>query len=318
MWSIYPELRGKRATEHWLRFATPEKKAENTKKIEENTRLLEDALRTKSGMVDLLRETIGRAETRGRITGMKEGLDTYEFGMKIEGAERSAALRAIFKYVASQRAKYEDNKRKLDVALYADKVCNYLDSLVQRGLDQPNLEVLGPPPEWKCESWIGALHENSKRTLEFLKRASADAWSEDFTLLMAWNTWGRIGEPHTRLPNKPCMEQKKEATAAERAARQRAFFAERGKANAAAREAVKEEAERWVAKYHSGEYARMKEGAKQGKSFPKKDEEAKKAVQEEAESWMAKYHPDNYDLMKAEIEAKRGKLFPKKDEKDEQ
>jgi hypothetical protein len=223
-------------------------------------------------------------------------------------------------YVAGLREKYEDDDKKLNdetPALYVDTVCDYLDSLVQKNLEQRNVEVsVGPPAKWGCASWAGALYKNPKRTAEFLRRASAAAWSGKFTLLMAWNTWGRIGEPRTRLPNKPCMA-KKEETAAERAARKKAFYAERDKAKAAAKKAVQEEAERWVAKYHSDEYAQMKEKAKQGKFFSK-DEGAKKAEELDAEGWMAKYYPDKYALMKAQIEAKQSKLLPKKDKKDEQ
>ncbi|PYV68705.1 MAG: hypothetical protein DMG96_35770 [Acidobacteria bacterium] len=195
MWSIIPSLRGVRAAEHWLRNAAPDKQAQIRKDLGKNRAELEHAL-GKGPLLRTFREVLGRTELLAKVEGMREGLELYEYGLRIQNKNQHA-FRSIMKYTTRCVEKYEGEA--LGEALSAEKICDYLDEQLDRIATHKIAEKrIRPPKDWKCETWTEALRTHRNKAEKFIHLAKSEGLSKRYNLLMAWKTW--------------CKEKSREAT----------------------------------------------------------------------------------------------------------
>ncbi len=206
-----PSLKGRRAAGHWLRRLSQDRVLRAQQHHSEAVQTIDTALQSSPALRASLKAVLEEAELFGRLRGLREGLQLYELGLRIQG--KSPAFRAVVKYVAGCVMDFEESRiaeerrirtSKLAGQLTSERICEYLDSQVlrirERGLPKSHIS---PPDDWECRSWSEALRKKSNNVRVFISEAKEVALSKEYCTLMAWKTWGH--KP-TRQPSEPNAE----------------------------------------------------------------------------------------------------------------
>ena len=98
MWSKIPNLQGLRAANNWLRDVAPDRQERVLRKYDQGVRRIEHALAGDAEMLLTFKLAVDHARFFGRVDGLREGLDLYEYGTRIQ-SENTPAFRAIMSYI---------------------------------------------------------------------------------------------------------------------------------------------------------------------------------------------------------------------------
>jgi hypothetical protein len=127
------------------------------------------------------------ARLLGNADGMREGLELYVYGLKIE--RKSAASRAAIKCIVNNPEK-----------LTTKKICSYLDKELVRIEKQKTSEASIKPPEaWGCETWAEARTKHRNRVEVLFSEARRAAKNDQYVTLMAWRTWGEMKQRKSKI-----------------------------------------------------------------------------------------------------------------------
>lgn len=184
MWSRIPRIdeKGLRASNRWLRNLEPKREAKRRLQLIEFQQRIEKTLARDQELLRTFRATIQIALLLGRTNGLREGVDLYEYGLRIQD-DKTDAYRAVMKYVIKNR----DNPEKLAVK----EICIYLDKQISRIKNNHGRAdcQITPPTDWGCTTWTRAFQEKRNDVDVLFSDAKAEALSEKFALLMAMAAW---------------------------------------------------------------------------------------------------------------------------------
>lgn len=196
MWSKIPDLQGKRAADNWLRDVAPERQKRVRNRYEASIEAVKQSIGNDADLLRAFKFVIDQASFLGRVAGLREGLELYEYGTRIQN-ENTPAFRAIMNYVVQCAEELEGDA--LGEAVSAERVCKYLDREIERIKSQKTSAVeITPPDSWACDSWCDALSRKKNNVHRLLHKARKEALSPQFCTLMAWKTWARDGNPKKR------------------------------------------------------------------------------------------------------------------------
>lgn len=196
MWSKIPNLQGLRAAKNWLRDLAPDRQERVLCKYKQDVRKIEGALREDKELLRTFQIVLEHARFFGRVDGLREGLDLYEYGTRIQN-ENTPAFRAIMNYIVRCAGKYE--KEALGDVISTECVCEYLDREIERIKAQKTSDVLiGPPLNWGCDTWKTAQKKKKSSVDKLISLARKEALSERFCTLMAWKTWVKKSKPKSQ------------------------------------------------------------------------------------------------------------------------
>jgi hypothetical protein len=194
-WSKIPNLQGLRAAKNWLRDLAPDRQERVLRKYKQDVRKLEGALAEDKELLRTFQIVLEHSRFFGRVDGLREGLDLYEYGTRIQ-KENTVLFQTIMNYIARCAGQYDD-KKKLANEISAERVCEYLDREIERTKQQKTSEIRIKPP-WGCNTWESALREKSSNVRRLISKAKSEALSEHYCTLMAWKTWCREAKPKRR------------------------------------------------------------------------------------------------------------------------
>ena len=129
-WSRIPKA--VQAGQHWLDNLEEKKQARRRKWFAAAEQKIGAALDHHSKLPDMFKETLELARLFGRADGLREGLELYEYGLRLE-QDKTPAFRAVMRYVASHRC-YRDD-------ISASEICTHLDRQLQRIKEQKTSEA---------------------------------------------------------------------------------------------------------------------------------------------------------------------------------
>jgi hypothetical protein len=187
MWSKIPKLQGLRAANNWLRKVAPDRQERILRNFVQGIRKIERALAQEPESLRTLQIIVEDSRFFGRIDGLREGLELYEFGTRIQ-RENTAAFQTIMNYIARCAGRYQGEA--LDGAISAERVCEYLDREIKRTKHQKTSSIrINPPDKWGCASWKAALENKGNNVRNLVSKARKEALSDQYWTLMAWKTW---------------------------------------------------------------------------------------------------------------------------------
>ena len=179
MWSRIPRLDGVKAGKHWLANLEPEKEAKRRNRFTEFHQKIEASLARDEKLLIRFREALEISHWLGRVDGLREGLELYEYGLRIE-RDKTPAFRAVMRYALNNPAK-----------LSAPEICAHLDREISRIKELKTADLsIGPPEQWQCQTWNEALKKKRNNVDVFFNEAKNEALSQRYATLMAWATWG--------------------------------------------------------------------------------------------------------------------------------
>lgn len=195
MWSRFPKVdeRGLRAGNRWLRNLEPTKEAKRRVQLARCKRTIEAALASDTQLLRMFRTAVQTAHLLGRTSGLREGVDLYDYGLRIQDG-KTEAYQSVMKYTINNR----DNPEKLVVK----EICIYLDKQLRRIKNNQNTAKcrIAPPDDWGCATWLDAFKKKRNDVDVLFSDAKSEAQSEQFALLMAMATW-REKERRTADPS---------------------------------------------------------------------------------------------------------------------
>jgi hypothetical protein len=194
MWSKIPNLQGLRAAGNWLRDLAPERQERVRRNYDHGVRRIKRALGQDRELLRTFEAIVDHARLFGRVDGLREGLELYEYGTRIQ-QKNTAAFLAILNYIARCVGRYKE-KQALADAISAEHVCEHLDGEIERTKkpETPYMKIkvrIKPPAEWGCETWKEALEKKSSSVRKLISKAKKEALSNQYCTLMAWKTWCR-------------------------------------------------------------------------------------------------------------------------------
>jgi hypothetical protein len=199
MWSKIPNLQGLRAGRNWLREVAPDRQERVRRKYDQGVRKIKRALAQDEEVLRTFQMIVGQARFFGRVDGLREGLKLYEYGTRIQN-ENTAVFQTIMKFMLRKAVDREG--KTLDDAISAERVCEYLDREIGRITMQeagaPELKIsvnIRPPGDWVCASWKSALKKKRNNVQNLISKAKKEAFSDQWSTLVAWKTWCRKPEP---------------------------------------------------------------------------------------------------------------------------
>lgn len=196
MWSKIPNLQGLRAANNWLRKVAPDRQERVHRNYNDGISKIKRALGQDAAMLRTFQTVIEDARLFGRVDGLREGLELYEYGMRIQN-DNTPAFRAMMNYIVRCAGKYE--KEALGDVISTECVCEYLDREIERIKAQKTSDVLiGPPLEWGCDTWKAAQKKKKSSVDKLISLARKEALSERFCTLMAWKTWVKKSKPKSQ------------------------------------------------------------------------------------------------------------------------
>jgi hypothetical protein len=156
---------------------------------QESIKETERALATNPELVRKFHDVVEEAQFFGRVEGLREGLELYEYGLRIQ-EKRSDAFRAMMKFIV--RCAEHSEGSDLVEAISAKRVCDHLDREISRIREQKTSSVnIRPPENWGCTDWTEALEKKRSNVDKLLTEARFEALSQRYCTLMAWKTWGK-------------------------------------------------------------------------------------------------------------------------------
>jgi hypothetical protein len=186
-WDLIPKTDGMRAGDNWLADLEPEKEEKKRKRLAEFQRKIEAALAPDKALLKMFEATLEMTHYTGRVDGLREGLELYEYALRIQD-KKTAAFRAMMKYMVN-------NPKKVT----PEAVCAHLDREIDRIKAQKTAEVsIGPPEAWGCSTWTIACDTKRNDLNALFYDAKKEAQSERYCTLMAWKTWGREKQKKVR------------------------------------------------------------------------------------------------------------------------
>jgi len=189
MWSKIPKIFGLRAAHNWLRDIAPGRQQRVQRNYEQGVRKIKRALAQDAELLRAFQTVVQHARFFGRVEGLREGLDLYEYGTRIQN-ENTHAFQAIMNYIVRCAGKYE--KKVFDDKVSAEAVCQYLDREIARTKRQITSSIrIKPPDNWGCDSWVSALEKKSNSVRSLISKARKEGLSDEYCTLMAWRTWVR-------------------------------------------------------------------------------------------------------------------------------
>jgi hypothetical protein len=183
-WGLIPKTDGMRARDNWLADLQPAKEQKKRKRLAEFQGKIEAALAPDKGLLKMFELTLEMTRYTGRVDGLREGLELYEYALRIQ-EKKTAAFRAMMKYVVNNAV---SNPKKVT----PEGVCAHLDRELDRIDAQMTAEpLIGPPEAWGCKRWKDACDTKRNDVNALFYNAKKEALSEKYCTLMAWRTWGR-------------------------------------------------------------------------------------------------------------------------------
>jgi len=173
----------------------PDKKASVERALQKSVEAVNAALASlgeqlRRGSADKLQNAFNAALSLSQAKGMYDGLirghQLHKSYLDLQGSDAAARtlLRRIRKYPKGDKNEELTDKR----------LCLYLDREIER-LDEKEGQPF-PPASWgidprQIEPWQFALQKTPDKRLRqnvstYLSRRRADAWSDDYSLLIAW------------------------------------------------------------------------------------------------------------------------------------
>ena len=181
-WSRLPRMDGLKAANHWLSNLEPAKEERKRKKYQEFRRNIEAALHRDEDLSIAFREVLKIARWLGRVDGLREGLELYEYGERILENNPPAFLAAM---------KYAVNNPN---NVSTPEICDYLDREIERIEELKTADVrIRPPEQWGCKTWSEALKKKRNNVDVLFSEIRNEASSQEFATLCAWATWGVKG-----------------------------------------------------------------------------------------------------------------------------
>lgn len=187
----------------------PDKKASVERALQKSVEAVNAALASlgeqlRPRSADKLQNVFNAALSLSRAKGMYEGLvrgyQLHKSYLDLQGSDAAARtlLRRIRKYP----------KRTKDKELTDKRLCLYLDNEIQRLADRKYGQPF-PPASWRIDPrqidpWQFALQNTSDKKLRqkvstYLSRRRDVAWSEDYSLLVAWENLAKsLREMHKK------------------------------------------------------------------------------------------------------------------------
>jgi len=169
---------GLKAANNWLSNLEPGKEERRRKKYQEFCRNIEAALQRDKDLSIAFREVLTIARWLGRVDGLREGLELYEYGERILESKPPAFLTAM-RYAVS-------NPKNVSTP----EICDYLDHEIQRIEQLKTADVrIRPPKQWGCKTWNEALKKKRNNLDVLFSEVRKEAESQAFATLCAWATW---------------------------------------------------------------------------------------------------------------------------------
>jgi hypothetical protein len=199
-WSKIPSLQGNRAADNWLHDISPEREARVRKNYDQNVSAIERTLGDDKKLLLAFRTLLAHKELFGRVKGLREGLDLYEYGMRIQ-EKNSEAFRSIMNYVVRKAKDHPMEDHDLGEAVSAQSVCTYLDKQISKvevnwseaGIKESHEKriAIRPPKQWGCVTWREALKNKRNDVEKLISKAKKEGLSQEYCTLIAWKMWGR-------------------------------------------------------------------------------------------------------------------------------
>jgi hypothetical protein len=184
-WDRIPKTDAERAGDNWLAELEPAKEEKRRKRLAQFKSRIEAALAPDKKLSKMFEAILEMTHYTGRVDGLREGLELYKYGLKIEA--KSAASRSMMKYVVN------------NAASSPEKVCAHLDRELERIDAQGTADAsIRPPDAWGCKTWTEALEKKPDDVNALFYPAKKEAQSERYCTLMAWRTWGREKQKKVR------------------------------------------------------------------------------------------------------------------------
>jgi hypothetical protein len=173
----------------------PDKKASVERALQKSVEAVNAAIASlgeqlRSGSADKLQNVFNAAlslsQAKGMYNGLIRGHQLHKSYLDLQGSDAAARtlLRRIRKYPKGDKNEELTDKR----------LCLYLDREIER-LDEKEGQPF-PPASWgidprQIEPWQFALQKTPDKKLRqkvstYLSRRRDDAWSDDYSLLVAW------------------------------------------------------------------------------------------------------------------------------------
>jgi hypothetical protein len=182
--SRIPKTDGMRAGDNWLADLEPTKEEKRRKKLTEFLSRIEAALASDKSLLDMFKATLEMTHYTGRVDGLREGFNLYEYGLRIQN-KKTAAFRAVMKYVVNNALKNPDMTT-------TKNICAHLDRELERiGAQKTSEAFIGPPEAWGYNRWADALKNKRNDVESLFSDARKEALGGRYCTLMAWATWGQ-------------------------------------------------------------------------------------------------------------------------------
>jgi hypothetical protein len=186
MWTRLPRLEGVKAGKHWLANLEPVKETRKRKSFAEFKQRIGFALSHDKELSAAFREFEKIAFWLGRVAGLREGLELYEYGERIL-EDKPRVFQSIMKYAIT----HPDNVSATEICDHLDKQISRIEAYhptqEQKEKAAPNVR---PPKDWGCKTWNEALKKKRNDVDVFLHNAIEEACSTEYNKLCAWRTWG--------------------------------------------------------------------------------------------------------------------------------
>ena len=138
---------------------------------------------------NILKTALNLSRAKGMYDGLIHGYELHKFDLDFQGSD--AAVRTLLRRIR----KYPKGHKEAT----NERLCKYLDSEIERLAEKEGQPF--PPASWgidprQISPWQFALQETTDKKLRqnvstYLTRKRDEAWSEDYSLLRAWETLAR-------------------------------------------------------------------------------------------------------------------------------
>jgi hypothetical protein len=189
MWTRLPRLDGVKAGKHWLGNLEPAKEAKKRKAFADFKQRIGVALSHDKELSDSFREFEKIVFWLGRVAGLREGLQLYEYGERIL-EDNPRVFQSIMKYAIT----HPDNVSAAEICDHLDKQISRIEAYHPKQEQKEKAATnVRPPKDWGCETWDEALKKKRNDVDVFVHNAIEEACSTEYNKLCAWRTWGLKG-----------------------------------------------------------------------------------------------------------------------------
>jgi hypothetical protein len=185
-WSRLPTLDGLKAGKHWLANLEPAKETKKRKAFAEFKERIGVALSQDKELSASFREFEKIALWLGRVAGLREGLELYEYGERIL-EDNPRVFQSMMKYAIT----HPDNVSATEICDHLDKQISRIEAYYPTQEQKEKAAVnVRPAKDWGCKTWNEALKKERNNVDVFVHNAIEEACSTKYNKLCAWRTWG--------------------------------------------------------------------------------------------------------------------------------